>query len=34
MDFMIMLFSACLVVAIGISIWIKTKSGKKWLENL
>ena len=34
MDFMIMLFSSCLVIAAGIAIWLNTKSGKKWLNNL
>lgn len=34
MDFMIMLFSGCLVVAAGIAIWLNTKSGKKWLKDL
>lgn len=34
MDFMIMLFSVCLIVGVGILIWLKTKSGKKWLESL
>ncbi len=34
MDFLIMFFSAGLIIAGGIAIWINTKSGKKWLENL
>ena len=34
MDFTIMLFSACSVVGIGILIWLRTKSGKKWLASL
>lgn len=34
MDFMIMFFSICLVIGIGILIWFKTKSGKRWLANL
>lgn len=34
MDFMIMLFSVCAVIGIGILIWFKTKNGKKWLESL
>lgn len=28
MDFMIMFFSICSVIGIGILIWFKTKSGK------
>ncbi len=34
MDFMIMFFSICSVIGIGILIWFKTKSGKRWLANL
>lgn len=34
MDFMIMLFSVCLVIGIGFLAWLKTKNGKKWLANL
>lgn len=34
MDFMIMFFSICSVIGIGILIWFKTKSGKKWLKSL
>ncbi len=34
MDFLILFFAICLVIAIGIAIWINTKSGKKWLANL
>ena len=34
MDFMIMFFPICSVIGIGILIWFKTKSGKRWLSNL
>ncbi len=34
MDFLIMFFSICLVIAIGIAVWINTKPGKKWLAGL
>ncbi|ADY35140.1 hypothetical protein Bacsa_0544 [Phocaeicola salanitronis DSM 18170] len=34
MDFLIILFSICLVIGIGILIWFRTPKGKKWLANL
>ena len=34
MDFMIMFFSICSVIGIGILIWFKTISGKRLLANL
>lgn len=34
MDFMIAFFLTGSIIAIGIAIWINTKSGKKWLESL
>lgn len=34
MDFLIIFFSVCIVIAAGIAIWINTKAGKKWLANL
>ena len=34
MDFMIMFFSICSVIGIGILIWFKTKSGTRWLATL
>lgn len=34
MDFLIIFYSVCSVIAGGIAIWINTKSGKKWLSRL
>lgn len=31
---MITLFSFLALIGIGILLWMKTKSGKKWLKNL
>jgi len=30
----IVLFSACLIVIVGMLIWMNTKAGKEWLKNL
>ena len=30
----IVLFSACLIVGLGMLIWMHTKAGKEWLKNL
>ncbi len=34
MDFLILLYSAGAIFGIGMLIWMKTKSGKKWLADL
>lgn len=34
MDFMITFSTVGIIIALGIAIRLKTKSGKKWLENL
>ena len=34
MDSFIFTMSGIAVIGLGILIWLKTKSGKKWLENL
>lgn len=34
MGFMITFFTVGIIIALGIAIWLRTKSGKKWLENL
>lgn len=34
MEALLMLFSLMAVIGLGIAIWLNTKSGEKWLENL
>nr|DAQ62204.1 MAG TPA: hypothetical protein [Caudoviricetes sp.] len=34
MDFLSMVYTATSIIACGILIWFRTKSGKKWLKNL
>lgn len=34
MDFVTIMFVTIAVIGVGIALWINTKSGKKWLENL
>lgn len=34
MDFFIILFLICMAFAITFILWMKSKSGKKWLANL
>ncbi len=34
MEALIALFSVMAVVGSAIAIWLNTKSGKKWIENL
>jgi len=34
MDFVTIMFVTIAVIGAGIALWINTKSGKKWLENL
>ena len=34
MEALIALFSVLAVVGSAIAIWLNTKSGKKWIENL
>lgn len=34
MDFLIILFSICLIIGIGILLWFRTPNGKKWLAGL
>lgn len=34
MDMLSLVYTASAIVGGGILLWFKTKSGKKWLENL
>ncbi len=34
MDMLTVLFMGCAVFGLGMILWMKTKSGKKWLESL
>ncbi len=34
MDFITTMFATFAAIGIAIVIWLKTKSGKKWLESL
>lgn len=34
MNMLSILFTVCSVICVGILIWFRTKSGKKWLRDL
>ena len=34
MNYLITLFSVGSIICIGMLVWFRTKSGKKWLANL
>lgn len=34
MDFITIMFAAFAIIGAAIAVWLKTKSGKKWLANL
>lgn len=34
MDAMLFTMTGVAVIAVGIAIWINTKSGKRWIESL
>lgn len=34
MDAMLLTMTGVAIIAVGIAIWINTKSGKKWLQEL
>ncbi len=34
MDAMLFTMTGVAIIAVGIALWINTKSGKRWIENL
>lgn len=34
MDFITIMFATFAIIGAAIAIWLKTKSGKKWVSNL
>lgn len=34
MDLMTFIFSIALVIGCGMAVWLNTKSGQRWIDNL
>lgn len=34
MDAMLFMMTGVAIISVGMALWINTKAGKKWLENL